>query len=101
MRLYNCRCIFTKYLFSDNQKPYCKIISDIFYAGTENPRQTLDLYLPNKTKLISGNSNPLPVIIWIHGGGWKNGSKESAQLAYRLPEILSTARYAELASTID
>ena len=94
-----CVCIiaavfFTKFLFSDNQKPYCKIISDIFYAGTENPRQTLDLYLPNKTKLISGNSNPLPVIIWIHGGGWKNGSKESARLAFRLPEILSTARYA-------
>src|SRR5262245_16777171 len=33
-------------------------------------RNRLDLYLPMKT------DNPLPVIIWIHGGGWRAGSKD-------------------------
>lgn len=41
------------------------------YAGTDNPRQTLDLALPLQTK----SDRPLPVIAFIHGGGWRNGSK--------------------------
>ncbi len=44
---------------------------DITYAGTANDSQTLDLYRPKNTK------GSVPLIIWIHGGGWKNGSKEN------------------------
>ena len=44
---------------------------DIPYAGTENPRQRLDLYLPKKRE----SDKPLPVIVFIHGGGWKGGDK--------------------------
>ena len=43
------------------------------YAGTDNPRQTLDLFLPKDRKKDAS----LPMIVYIHGGGWKNGSKES------------------------
>lgn len=43
---------------------------DLNYAGTDNPRQTLDLYLPDK--LASTN---LPLVVFIHGGGWKGGNK--------------------------
>ncbi|MDP3068918.1 MAG: sulfatase-like hydrolase/transferase [Opitutaceae bacterium] len=32
----------------------------------------LDLYLPEKTP-----AQPLPVVLWIHGGGWNKGSKEN------------------------
>ena len=56
-----------------NVKGYYSYSKDIPYAGTENERQTLDIITPiNKTK------KKLPVIIFIHGGGWKNGSKAMA-----------------------
>ncbi len=44
---------------------------NITYAGTPSGPQLLDLYLPANAKA------PVPLIIWIHGGGWKNGSKEN------------------------
>lgn len=46
---------------------------DLPYAETENPRQKLDLYLPKVRK----SDKPLPVIVFIHGGGWKAGDKSS------------------------
>ena len=48
-------------------------IADLDYAGTGNPRQRLDLYLPEKR----AGEGPLPVIVFIHGGGWQNGDKNS------------------------
>lgn len=41
---------------------------DLHYIPFGTERQTLDLYLPPQ-----GDS--LPLVIWIHGGGWLNGSK--------------------------
>jgi acetyl esterase/lipase len=35
-------------------------------------RHKLDIYLPEPSP------NPLPVIVWIHGGGWQSGDKSSA-----------------------
>jgi len=49
--------------------------------------QTLDLYVPK-------GSGPFPLIVWIHGGAWKAGLKETegAQLAAMwLPEGLAVA----------
>lgn len=46
---------------------------DLPYADTDNPRQKLDLYLPKVRK----SDKPLPVIVFIHGGGWKAGDKSS------------------------
>jgi acetyl esterase/lipase len=42
---------------------------DLPYVNTGHPRQTLDLYLPQAER-------PLPLIIWIHGGAFRMGSKE-------------------------
>ena len=50
--------------------PLTKLIKNIRY-GTANIRQTLDLYIPEN------GSKPSPVIIWIHGGGWNNGTKKN------------------------
>lgn len=44
---------------------------DIPYAGTNNPRHKLDLYLP-KTR---SSDQPLPVVVFIHGGAWQGGDK--------------------------
>ncbi len=41
------------------------------YAGNENPKQMVDVYLPKKR----GSDKPLPVIALIHGGGWVNGDR--------------------------
>jgi len=46
---------------------------DIPYAGTDNPRQKLDLLLPKER-----GDQKLPVIAFIHGGGWQNGDKSRA-----------------------
>jgi acetyl esterase/lipase len=43
---------------------------DLAYVSGGHERQKLDLYLPEKAEA------PLPLLIWIHGGGWQNGSKE-------------------------
>jgi acetyl esterase/lipase len=48
-----------------------KILRDIAYVAKGHERQKLDLYLP------PGATNPMPVIIWVHGGAWKGGSKEN------------------------
>jgi len=42
---------------------------DIPYASDTLKKHTLDLYIPKHT----GNS--LPLVIWIHGGGWIGGNK--------------------------
>jgi acetyl esterase/lipase len=71
-----------------NEKNF-KILTDIPYANTNNPRQTLDLFLPEKRK----KDQVLPLVIWIHGGGWKNGDKKSGHSPNRLPKIVQTGRY--------
>ncbi len=43
---------------------------DLAYVEGGHERQKLDLFLPEKT------NGPLPVVIWVHGGGWQNGSKD-------------------------
>jgi len=47
-----------------------KALRDIAYVSNGHERQKLDLFIP------PGATNPLPLIIWIHGGAWKGGSKE-------------------------
>jgi len=44
-------------------------VYDIAYAETD-PRNILDLFLP-------ADPGPWPLIIWIHGGGWKGGTKDT------------------------
>ncbi|QGJ69189.1 Carboxylesterase type B [Planctomycetales bacterium 10988] len=43
---------------------------DMPYVTNGHERHKLDLFLPENTK------EPLPLLIWIHGGGWQNGSKD-------------------------
>ncbi len=45
-----------------------RVERDIAYAEPKNARQMLDVYAP-----ASGSKHP--IVIWIHGGGWRNGDK--------------------------
>lgn len=44
---------------------------DIAYVEGGHHRQLLDLYLPSN----ADPSKPLPLVIWIYGGGWHKGTK--------------------------
>ena len=47
-----------------------KAYRDLAYVVNGHERQKLDLFVPEKS------DGPLPLIVWIHGGGWQNGSKD-------------------------
>ena len=49
--------------------PGVKVERDIPYAADGLPKHTLDLYVPEKS------DKPLPLLIWIYGGGWSVGDK--------------------------
>ncbi len=50
--------------------PGVKAHRDLAYVENGHERQKLDLYLPEKS------DGPVPLVIWIHGGGWAAGSKD-------------------------
>lgn len=66
-----------------------EVFADIDYAGTDNPRQKLDLYLPEER---AENSEPLPLLVFIHGGGWRNGDKASGR--QRVLSFVRSGNYA-------
>jgi acetyl esterase/lipase len=49
---------------------------DLPYADPPHERQVLDVYSPKGAK-------DLPVVFWIHGGGWVTGDKKDVQLKPR------------------
>jgi acetyl esterase/lipase len=50
-----------------------RVQRDIPYTESADARQKLDIYAPE------GATN-LPVVFWIHGGGWQTGDRASVQL---------------------
>src|ERR1044071_6755196 len=46
---------------------------NIPYAEPAHERQVLDVYSPP-------NAKNLPVVFWIHGGGWQAGDKSDVQI---------------------
>jgi arylformamidase len=46
---------------------------DVPYADPPQDRQVLDIYSPKDAK-------GLPVVFWIHGGGWQTGDKKEVQV---------------------
>src|SRR6185436_11785182 len=46
---------------------------DLPYSTPANPRQMVDIYAPEGAK-------NLPVVFWIHGGGWEGGDRTAIQL---------------------
>src|SRR5689334_1132269 len=45
--------------------------ADVVYATYGARQMHLDLYLPKHS------GAPMPAVVYIHGGGWKNGSKDA------------------------
>lgn len=57
------------------------------YVPGGHERQKLDIYLPEKGKY----TNPLPIVVWIHGGAWRAGSKENCRSRVFLEEGFAAA----------
>ena len=60
-----------------------KVYRNIPYVKNGLPEQNFDLYIPDSAK------KPMPLIIWIHGGGWDGGYKGWIEIPY-----LATLGYA-------
>ncbi len=58
-----------------------KLTADIPYVQNGHERHVLDIYTPEKT-----TDNSLPVMFWIHGGGWQQGDKTDVGLK---PQVLT------------
>ncbi len=52
---------------------HARVQRDIPYTASPDPRQKLDIYSPE-------GARNLPVVFWIHGGGWQTGDRTSVQL---------------------
>ncbi len=46
--------------------------ADVTYASIGDRDLLLDVYLP-----ASRSDRPIPAIVWVHGGGWRGGSKNN------------------------
>ena len=67
-----------------------KLTADVPYLKNGHARHVLDIYTPEKQA-----RNSLPVVFWIHGGGWQTGDKGDVALK---PKVL-TERGVILVST--
>jgi len=61
-----------------------EVLRDLEYAQAKGVSLKLDLYRPSAKP-----SAPMPLVIWVHGGGWSNGSKANCPAAW-----LATKGYA-------
>ena len=55
------------------EDPAFKLVKDIPYVTEGDELQRLDVCIPPSAKA-------LPVVVWIHGGGWQTGDKASVQV---------------------
>ncbi len=65
--------------------PGVKALRDLEYARVGHRPLLLDLYLPEAA------TGKLPVVVWIHGGGWRAGSKERCPAVWMVPRGYAVA----------
>jgi acetyl esterase/lipase len=63
-----------------------KRVANQEYSNPGSGALLLDLYLPEKKP-----DHALPLVMWIHGGGWKAGSKENCPLTWLAAEGYAVA----------
>jgi len=54
-----------------------EVVRDLEYAQPKGVSLKLDLYRPSAKP-----SAPMPLVIWVHGGGWRNGTKANCPAAW-------------------
>ena len=78
MRILTCLCALLLGVVAVHAQPVAR---DVPYASPAHERQVLDVYAPP-------GARQLPVVLWIHGGGWQAGHKG---LIARKPQAFTEA----------
>lgn len=65
-----------------------RLVPDVAYAGDGHPRRRLSLLVPRSPSV----SEPLPMIVYIHGGGWRGGDHRNGVKV--LQDLVATGRFA-------
>lgn len=63
-----------------------KRVANLTYSRTSSGALDLDLYLPAKPA-----AQPLPVLVWVHGGGWNSGSRHNCPYLWLAGEGFAVA----------
>lgn len=63
-----------------------KVLRDLEYSRPGGQPLLLDLYLPEKKP-----NKSIPVVLWVHGGGWKGGSKDRCPAVWLVPQGYAVA----------
>jgi acetyl esterase/lipase len=53
-----------------------KAYRDVEYARVGERPLLMDIFVPEKDK------GPLPLVVWVHGGGWESGSRRDCKAAW-------------------
>lgn len=64
-----------------------KVARELPYAPGGHERHKLDLYTPANT----APGAKLPLVVWVHGGGWQNGSKNVCPALWLVPRGYAVA----------
>jgi len=64
-------------------KAQTKILKDLKFAEIDGHQLKLDLYLPKTRKP--------PLLVWVHGGAWRRGSKVSVPIKDLVPQGFAVA----------
>src|SRR5579884_2864689 len=62
-----------------------RVVRNLEYVKDGHERNKLDLYLPEKA------DGPLPLIVWVHGGGWQAGNKDTTPAVFLVPHGYAVA----------
>ena len=68
--LISIHCLLAVFLVSADTATAMHVERDVPYAEPAKERQVLDIYAPDDAE-----QKKLPVVFWIHGGGWQTGDK--------------------------
>jgi acetyl esterase/lipase len=71
---------------SATDHPRIRRIRDLPYVAEGHPRQRFDLFLPGGQA-----SEPRPLLIWIHGTTWRDGSKDDCPVTWLVDEGYAVA----------
>jgi len=62
------------------------VLRDLEYAVVDGVSLKLDLYLP-----VARPADPVPLVLWVHGGAWRAGSKDATYAPDTLGESYAVA----------